>query len=352
MVEFAGYALPVQYPSGVKEEHLHTRSKASLFDVSHMGQLRVHGSDRVEFLERVVVGDIAGLEVGQAALSLITSATGGILDDTVITKEEGFVSMVVNGACKHSDLRHLHAELSASGLDAQIEHLEDRSLFALQGPTAAEALQSVVNVELGPLYFMRSKPNVEIDGIPCDITRCGYTGEDGFEISVESSRATDLMTRLLQLEGVKPCGLGARDSLRLEAGLCLYGDDMDDQTTPVEATLLWTIPKRRRADAKFVGADAILEQIANRPDKKRVGLVIEGAPARAGVKLFDESGDVEIGRITSGTFSPVLKKPVAMGYVNKANGKIGTKVNAQVRNKMVPATITKMPFVPHQYYKN
>ena len=351
MVEFAGYALPVQYPSGVKEEHLHTRSNASLFDVSHMGQLKVHGKDRVAFLERVVVGDIANLEVGQATLSLIPNAKGGIMDDTVITKEEDYISMVVNGACKHSDLRHLHQELSSSGLDAQIEHMEDKSLFALQGPKAAAALQTAINCDLAPLYFMRSQPGVEIAGIPCDVTRCGYTGEDGFEISVESSRATELMTALLALDSVKPCGLGARDSLRLEAGLCLYGDDMDEEITPVEATLLWTIPKRRRAEGGFVGADPILAQIANKPDKKRIGLVIDGPPARAAVKLFDESGENEIGRITSGTFSPVLKKPVAMGYVNKANAKVGTVVKAQVRNKMVPATVSKMPFVPHQYYK-
>jgi len=301
MVEFAGYYLPVQYPKGVKQEHLHTRSSSSLFDVSHMGQVRIHGPDRLKFVEKIVVGDIENLAQGHSQLSVITNEEGGIIDDTIITKEGDFIGMVVNGACKEKDLNHFKEQIK--GFDAEIEHLDDRSLFALQGPKSMEALQSIINVDLSMMSFMTAQ-DVEINGISCGLARGGYTGEDGFEISVKSSDAKDLMNMLLEHDAVEPCGLGARDSLRLEAGMCLYGNDLDETTSPVEGSLLWVIGKRRRKEGGFLGFDKIKEQIKNKPSRKRVGLIINGPPARSHVELFDEQNNA-CGEITSGTFSPM-----------------------------------------------
>mmetsp|Transcript_21958 Transcript_21958/g.26753 ORF Transcript_21958/g.26753 Transcript_21958/m.26753 type:complete len:422 (+) Transcript_21958:114-1379(+) len=348
MVEFAGYYLPVQYPKGVKQEHLHTRESASLFDVSHMGQVKIYGPDRVKFVEKLVVGDIQALEEGHSQLSVITNENGGIIDDTIITKEADHIAMVVNGACKQKDLAHFQEKIQ--DFDATLEHLEHRSLFALQGPKSMHALQCIINVDLSKMAFMTSA-DVEIGGISCGLARGGYTGEDGFEVSVDSTQAPELMKLLLDQDGVEPCGLGARDSLRLEAGMCLYGNDLDENTTPVEGSLLWVIGKRRREEGGFLGFDKIAEQIKNKPSRKRVGLMIDGPPARAHVELFDENQDTVRGEITSGTFSPCLKKPIAMGYVEKGLTKSGTKLFAKVRNKMVPATVVKMPFVPNKYYK-
>ncbi len=354
LVDFAGYWLPLQYPAGVKQECLHTRSDASLFDVSHMGQVTITGGDAVKFVESVVVGDIEALEPGQATLSLITNEKGGIIDDTVVARgENGTVEMVINGACKHKDLKHMHELLSASSFDAQINHLETLSLFALQGPKAAGYVQSLVpsSMDISKMAFMTSA-KTQVGGIDVSLTRCGYTGEDGFELSVDNSKASDLMKLLLKDPVLAPAGLGARDTLRVEAGLCLYGIDITENTGPVEAGLLWTIGKRRRAEKGFTGADIIVDSIKNKPPRKRVGMVIHGPPARAHVELYAEDNkEKPIGEITSGTFSPVLGKPVAMGYVNKEFSKSNTKILAKVRNKFVPATVSKMPFVPANYYR-
>jgi len=352
MVDFAGYYLPLQYNAGVKSEVEQTRKAATLFDVSHMGQVKIHGPDRVKFLESLVVGDIEALAVGNSQLSLLTNEKGGIIDDTVITKETDFVGMVINGACKHKDLKHMQEQLASSGFDAAIEHLEDKALFALQGPKAAEVLSTLVEgVDLSSMLFMTSKP-AKVAGLDCVLTRCGYTGEDGFEVSVDNANATALMQALLNNAVVSPAGLGARDTLRVEAGLCLYGQDIDETTTPIEGTLLWTIGKRRRAEGGFLGAEVILDQIKNKPARKRVGFVIHGAPARSHTQLFDkEDGETPVGEITSGTFSPILGKPVAMGFIDKALAKSGTDVFAKVRNKMIPAKVSKMPFVPANYYR-
>jgi len=263
-----------------------------------------------------------------------------------------FRGMVINGACKHKDLAHMRSQLSEGKFEADIQHFTTKSLFALQGPQAAAAIEPYLEgVDLENMLFMESS-DAKVAGLDCTVTRCGYTGEDGFEISVENNAAGDLMDTLLGQEQVKPAGLGARDSLRLEAGLCLYGIDLNDDITPNEASLLWTIGKRRREEGGFLGADVILGQIKNKPTIKRAGFMIEGAPARAHVELFAEPGSEEkIGEITSGTFSPTLGKPIAMGYINKKGGKNGTTVYAKVRNKYVPAVVTKMPFVPAHYYR-
>lgn len=353
MVPFAGYYLPLQYSEGVKTECIHTRTKASLFDVSHMGQVRITGSDSVKFIESIVVGDIESLKPGNSQLSLITNEEGGIIDDTVITKEDtDVVGMVINGACKHKDLAHMKDFLSKNNLNANIEHFENLSLFALQGPEAATALTHLTGNDLSSMLFMTQK-KMKVAGLDCTVTRCGYTGEDGFEISVENKHAPELMDALINTKDVKPAGLGARDTLRVEAGLCLYGIDIDETTSPIDAGLLWTIGKRRRTEGGFVGADKILDRWKNKANKKkRVGLVVNGPPARAHTVLYGQAeGGEPIGEITSGTFSPQLAKPIAMGYVDKKFAKSGTEIYAQVRNKRVSVTTSKMPFIPAQYYR-
>ncbi|GBG28680.1 Aminomethyltransferase, mitochondrial [Hondaea fermentalgiana] len=354
LVDFAGYWLPLQYPAGVKAECLHTRNEASLFDVSHMGQVRITGPDAVAFVESIVVGDIANLKSNEARLSLITNDHGGIIDDTVITRFDDFVGMVINGACKHKDLKHMHARLEDSKLDAKIEHLEDLALFALQGPKAAIVMDRLANdLTVSAMNFMEARVG-KIGGVDCTLTRCGYTGEDGFEISVSNSEANKIMDLLLEQEEVAPAGLGARDTLRLEAGLCLYGNDIDETTTPVGARLVWTVSKPRCAEGGFPGAETIQAQMKDKtqkPPRVRVGLVVDGAPARSHVEIYDAEGKEAIGEITSGTFSPILGKPVAMGYVDRAFMKAGTEVTCKVRKKFVPATISKMPFLPAKYYR-
>lgn len=356
MVPFAGYELPVQYSAGIMKEHHHTRTAgcASLFDVSHMGQLRWYGKDAASFLHRVVVGDISSLGVGEATLSLLTTSEGGIVDDTVITRYEGFISMVVNGATTEKDLAHLDQMLRehGQGMDVSMEFLgPSQQLLAVQGDGAAQAVAQVApGVDVAALSFMRGVQTT-VGGVDGIVTRCGYTGEDGFEISVPFDAAEALARQLLAMPEIEPAGLGARDSLRLEAGLCLYGNDIDETTTPIEAALAWTIPKSRRQDALFPGADKILTQLKEKSwTRRRVGIVTEKAPARAGAVVLDLQGN-KIGDVTSGTMSPTLKQPVAMGYVDKGFHKTGTSVQVQIRNKTYPATIEKMPFVPAKYYK-
>eukprot|EP00744_Colponema_vietnamica_P000838 GILI01001454.1.p1 GENE.GILI01001454.1~~GILI01001454.1.p1 ORF type:complete len:404 (-),score=158.08 GILI01001454.1:137-1318(-) len=352
MVEFGGYELPVQYPEGVLKSHLHTRQEASLFDVSHMGQLRIHGKDRVAFLERLVVADVEAMPVGETKLSLLTNERGGIIDDTVITKQDNHIYMVVNAGCKDKDIAHINrhaAEFKASGKDVSIEIMAEHSLIALQGPKAAAVLQRLTPVELSKLGFMHGV-YTKVDNIDCIVTRCGYTGEDGFEVSVPNSRAIDLAKRMLAEREVLAAGLGARDSLRLEAGLCLYGHDISEEVTPIEATLAWTIGKRRKEQGGFLGSDVVLKQIKDGVSKKRVGFFVEGAPAREHTEILSESGE-KVGVVTSGTFAPCLKKPVAMGYVSTPLSKVGTKLQFVVRGKNQKGEVTKMPFVPTSYYK-
>ncbi|RLN98716.1 hypothetical protein BBJ28_00020067 [Nothophytophthora sp. Chile5] len=359
MVDFAGYAMPVQYAkAGVLQSHHHTREsgKASLFDVSHMGQLRITGADRLRFMESLVVGDLQALATGEAKLSLITTETGGILDDCVVSRYEDHLYVVVNAGNQDVDLVHMHQMLERFQGDAHIERIEDRALVALQGPGAADIVQPMIpSVDLKQLGFMNGlfTPLSFPDGSQLDVilTRCGYTGEDGFELSVPSASAETFARKLLADERVLEAGLGARDSLRLEAGLCLHGHDITPETTPVEAALAWTIGKRRREEGGFPGHAIIMDQLKNKTaTQKRVGFVVEGAAAREGAELLDAEERV-VGHVTSGTFSPTLKKAVGMAYVAKSSGKIGTELQVKARNKAQKVTVAKMPFVPARYFK-
>lgn len=362
MVPFAGYELPVQYDGlGVMKEHKHTRDEkcASLFDVSHMGQIHWHGKDATSFLERMVCGDIASMKPGEGKLSLIMQETGGIMDDTVISNAGDYIHMVVNGACKMKDMAHFQHYLDAEfrGADVQMEYLADQQLLALQGPGAAIALQrQAPELELSKMPFMATCLTT-IAGVPnCRLTRCGYTGEDGFEVSASHGAAPALAEALLAQPEVEPAGLGARDSLRLEAGLCLYGNDIDEGTNPVEAALAWTLggpAGRRRQDQRFLGAKTFLteEGKLKKVLRKRVGIAGMKIPARAGVEIFAENGSEPVGSITSGCPAPTLGSPVAMGYVSADLAKVGTAVQLKVRGKMVPATVTKMPFVEPRYFR-
>lgn len=364
MVPFAGYELPVLYKGengGVMKEHLHCRSegKASLFDVSHMGQIKWHGKDRAAFLEKVVVGDIAGLAPGTGCLSVVTNANGGIIDDTVITNVGDYIYMVVNGATKFGDMKHFEEQMAVFNGDVTMEYLEDSmQLLALQGPGAAEAVAKILpeGFDLVNMAFMTGTPTT-LDGIEgCRITRCGYTGEDGFELAMPAENATSIAAKLLEDNNVLQTGLGARDSLRLEAGLCLYGNDLNDTTTPINGALGWTMGppgSRRRLEGGFVGAEHILtpEGKFKKVTEKRVGLKGMKAPARDHTEIYDSTGENLIGEVTSGTFSPCLKAPIAMGYVETKQAKAGTEVMLKIRNKMQKAEVTKMPFVESRYYR-
>jgi len=363
MVPFAGYELPVLYNGlGVATEHKHCRTPgcASLFDVSHMGQIEWRGKDRVKFLERVLVGDVAGLGSGEGRLSLLVNPDGGIVDDAVLANAGDYIYMVVNGACKHGDMAYFKEVMASSGDDVDMNYRgDDRQLLALQGDGAKEALVPLLPVDfkMDQMAFMTGV-DVKVAGkYDCRVTRCGYTGEDGFEIAMDKEDAITVAQLLLNSTAadVKPCGLGARDSLRLEAGLCLYGHDLDTSIDPIEATLLWTIgPKgaRRRTEQGFAGAHNILNSDGSplKKGKKRVGFFGHSAPVREGAKIFDAAG-AEIGVVTSGTVSPTLGKPIAMGYVDIPNSKLGTEVHLGVRKKMLPTTVTKMPFVPTNYWR-
>ncbi|CCO60605.1 glycine cleavage system aminomethyltransferase GcvT [Vibrio nigripulchritudo] len=351
MVPFAGYDMPVQYPLGVKKEHLHTRDAAGLFDVSHMGQLRLHGADAAKALEALVPVDIVDLPVGNQRYAFFTNEEGGIMDDLMVANFGDHLFVVVNAACKEQDIAHLRANLPAS---VEMEVIEDRALLALQGPKAAAVLARLAP-EVSDMVFMDAR-EIEILGEKCLVSRSGYTGEDGYEISVSEGKAEELARALTDFEEVEWIGLGARDSLRLECGLCLYGHDLDTTTTPVEASLLWGIQKVRRTDGEraggFPGSDIILEQIATKNvSRKRIGLVGQTkAPVREGAKLFD-ADDNEIGIVTSGTAGPTAGKPVSMGYVKTEFAAVGTEVFAEVRGKKLAMTVEKMPFVPQRYYR-
>ena len=351
MVPFAGYDMPVQYALGVKKEHLHTRDAAGLFDVSHMGQLRLHGVNAAKALEALVPVDILDLPEGKQRYAFFTNEQGGILDDLMVANLGSHLFVVVNAACKAQDIAHIQAHLPA---DVSLEVIEDRALLALQGPKAAEVLARL-QPAVSTMSFMDIQ-QVNIDGVECIVSRSGYTGEDGYEISVPAAEATAIARKLTAFDEVEWIGLGARDSLRLECGLCLYGHDLDTTTTPVEASLLWAISKVRRADGEraggFPGDAIILDQITNKSvDRKRIGLVGETkAPVREGTELFSAQGE-RIGIVTSGTAGPTAGVPVSMAYVDTEYADIGTAILAEVRGKKLPMTVTKMPFVPQRYYR-
>ncbi|XP_041130679.1 aminomethyltransferase, mitochondrial-like [Polyodon spathula] len=352
MVEFAGWSMPVQYKDSHIASHLHTRQHCSIFDVSHMLQSKVHGKDRVKFIESLIVGDVAELKDNQGTLSLFTNEKGGIMDDLIVTKTSlGYLYIVSNAGCADKDSAHMQAKLKefkAAGHDAELEFL-DYSLIALQGPEMARVLQAGVSDDLRKLTFMTSTMATVFGIAECRVTRCGYTGEDGVEISVPSQHAVQLTETLLKDSAVKMSGLGARDSLRLEAGLCLYGNDIDESTTPVEASLVWTIGKRRRKALDFPGASVVVSQIKEKTRRKRVGLVSTGPPVRQHTPILSPEGRV-IGEVTSGCPSPCLKQNVAMGYVEAEFSKLGTSIKVEVRKKVVDAVVSKMPFFPTRYY--
>jgi aminomethyltransferase len=354
MVAFAGYEMPVQYPGGIIAEHLHTRARAGLFDVSHMGQIELRGGGAAGALEALVPGDLQGLAPGRMRYTLLLNEAGGILDDLMATRMAGEpndgLMLVVNAARKDADLAHLRRQL---GQGVAIVPRFERALLALQGPEAAAVLARVGGGVAGGVERMpfMSAAEAIVAGAPCLLTRSGYTGEDGFELSIAAEHAVAVAEALLAEPEVAPIGLGARDTLRLEAGLCLYGHDIDETTTPVEAGLAWTVAKRRRAEGGFPGAATILRQLAAEPERRRVGLRPDGrAPAREGTAITDPAGNT-VGTVTSGGFGPSLGAPIAMGYVDARHAAEGNPVALVVRDVPRPAHVARMPFVPSRYYR-
>lgn len=350
MAPFAGYDMPIQYPKmGVLKEHLHTRSKAGVFDVAHMGQVRFFGSDREKFLEWVTPADVKALPIAGGRLTMLTNEKGGIIDDCIITRFADHSFMVINAGCKDKDLAHLDERLKEFKGDVRMEVL-DRSLIALQGPTAMAALGAYVD-GLEKLPFMTGLLDKSVKGMPVQITRCGYTGEDGFEIAAEHKDIEALTELLLTNPDVQMIGLGARDSLRMEAGMCLYGHELDETINPVAARLMWTITKRRMEEGGFIGFDAVrnFKQQQELVPRLRVGIVSEGSVARENVAIIVDGK--EVGRTTSGCPSPSTGKNVAMGYIDREFSKNNTKVLLNVRNKMIEGKIVGTPFHPTSYYK-
>jgi aminomethyltransferase len=352
MVPFAGYAMPVNYPLGILKEHLHTREKAGLFDVSHMGQALLIGpnhSATAAALEALIPADVLNLAPGQQRYSQLLNADGGIIDDLMVTRpaapaEEGRLMLVVNAARKDVDYAHIGAHLPAG---VKLRPAPEKALLALQGP-AAKDVMARLSPDAAALKFMTAAP-VRVGRFACHVSRSGYTGEDGFEISVAAGEAVELAKLLLAEESVQPIGLGARDSLRLEAGLCLYGHDIDETTSPIEAALAWSIQKRRRVEGNFPGAERIQDELANGPKRRRVGIKPEGrAPAREGTEILALLGD-RLGIVTSGGFGPSVNGPVAMGYLPAGRSEPGTPVNLMVRGKALGAAVAPLPFVQHRY---
>ncbi len=355
MVPFAGFDMPVQYTMGVKKEHLHTRTQAGLFDVSHMGQIRLTGPSAAADLEKLVPVDIIDLPAGKQRYALFTNEEGGILDDLMVTRfpsdNDDHLYIVVNAACKEQDIAHLKAHLGDS---TTMELLDDRALIALQGPEAAKALARLAP-EVNNMVFMDAR-QMTIAGADCFISRSGYTGEDGFEISIPVHQASALTQQLLEQPEVELIGLGARDSLRLESGLCLYGHDLNPETTPIEGSLIWAISKIRRTGGDraggFPGDNIILQQIETKDvGKKRVGLTGSSrAPVREGTELVNDRDEI-IGQVTSGTYGPTVEAPIAMAYLPKEYAALDTSVFARVRGKKLPMTVSKMPFIQQRYYR-
>lgn len=347
MVPFAGYWMPVQY-EGIIAEHLWTRDHAGLFDVSHMGQLYISGEGVEAALEAVLPIDLSTLKLGSVRYSLLLDENGGVLDDLMVTRWGTGFYLVVNGATKWDDIGHLREHLPD---EVTINHLDETALLALQGPEAFAALEPLVTGEapLSSLTFMKGAA-FKLGGIDAWISRSGYTGEDGFEISIPAENAAEIADLICGQSQVKPIALGARDSLRLEAGLPLYGHDMDENTDPVSADLTFGINKRRRSEGGFIGAEPVLKVLADGPAQKRVGLTLDGRQAaREGALVF--SGERQVGRVTSGGFSPSLERPIAMAYIDAALSAPGTALEIDVRGKRLAATVTSMPFVPHRYHR-
>ena len=354
MVPFAGYEMPVQYPTGILKEHLHTRARAGLFDVSHMGQAFLIGPDHATTaaaLEALVPADILDLKPGQQRYTQLLNGDGGIIDDLMVTRsasaeDDGSLMLVVNASRKDEDYAHIQVRLPD---DVRLQPAPERALLALQGPAAKDVLARLSDVAARLAFMTASSGKVE--DFDCHISRSGYTGEDGFEISVAGGKAEKLARLLLAQEGVLPIGFGARDSLRLEAGLCLYGHDIDETTSPIEAGLAWSIQRRRRAEGGFPGDARIERELADTPARRRVGIRPDGrAPAREGTEIYALLGD-RIGTITSGGFGPSVNGPVAMGYVRAEYAEPGTPVNLIVRGKPLSASIVSLPFVPHRYLR-
>jgi aminomethyltransferase len=344
MVDFAGWVLPVQYAAGIMAEHRQCREAAALFDVSHMGQVLVHGDGAAEAFEALVPGNLIGLGQDRLRYTVLTNAQGGVLDDLIVGRIAGGLSVVVNAACRDADIAHLRAALEPAH---QVEELSDRALLALQGPAAAAVMGRLAPAAT-KLRFMQSA-EVEIGGWPCRIARSGYTGEDGFEISVAAEDAAALARLLLDQAEVEPAGLGARDSLRLEAGLCLYGHELTPEITPIEAGLVWTIGQRRRDEGGFPGAETILRQLRDGPARKLVGIQPDGrTPAREGAEIQDATGR-PIGFVTSGGFGPSVGAPIALGYVASEHAAPGTPLTLIVRNRPHPAQVVQTPFISHRY---
>ena len=350
MVPFAGYDMPVQYPAGIIKEHLQTREAAGLFDVSHMGQVVIEGPGTAAMLETLVPADIEGLGIDRQTYALLTNDEGGVLDDLIITRwaEDKFF-LVVNAACKEQDIAHLQAHLSGQSMTV----LGEQALLALQGPAAREVMQDLCP-NAGEMVFLQGCHST-IDGAAVYVTCSGYTGEDGFEISVPASHADALARKILAFDQVKAIGLGARDSLRLEVGLCLYGHELSTSIDPVQAGLLWSISKVRRADGEraggFPGAAIIFDRIENKPPLRRVGLSIEGKrPVRDGQVVLDGNGE-RVGEICSAGYGATVGRPIAMAYIKRELGEPGTALSVDVRGKSVPVSVTKMPFTPQRYYR-
>ncbi len=351
MVPFAGYAMPVSYPSGIIQEHQHTRKHAGLFDVSHMGQIRIEGENCAELLETLMPSDLIGLSLQQLRYSLLLNERGGILDDLIImrTDPQAFV-LIVNAACKHRDLEHLESRL---GAQLRISMIPGKTLLALQGPESASVMQGL-GQQTSDMGFMKIR-DMNLADIPCHVSRSGYTGEDGFEISVEDEFANQLADTILHDERVIWAGLGARDSLRMEAGLNLYGQEMSESLNPLDAGAFWAISKSRRPSGErpggFLGADPVFDALSRTQGKRLVGLVPEGrVPVRSGAKISDHEGN-PIGHVTSGGYSPSLSHPICLAIIDNRHSASGHNIYATVRNRRVLMTVTTLPFVKHRYYR-
>jgi aminomethyltransferase len=343
MVQFAGYQMPLQYRKGIIHEHLHCRSQAALFDISHMGQCLINGDNAADELERLTPSDITGLKQGKQKYTVLTNSDGGIIDDIIVTRTESGLMLIVNAACKDKVFSYLQSCLS---YDCNFKEQPDHALLALQGPAAASVIAKF-SLQAAELKFMQAC-TTEINGIPCHISRSGYTGEDGFEISIANEYAEKLACLMLADDAVEAAGLGARDTLRLEAGLCLYGHELTETITPVEAGLQWIIKKNH---SQFPGAAKILSQLQYGPENILAGLVIQSKiPVRDGCDIFNDEDKI-IGHVTSGSFSPSLGKPVAMTLLDRQAASLNNVIYAVVRNKKIAVTVTKLPFIPHRYHR-
>lgn len=341
MTAFAGYSMPVQYAKGIIHEHLHCRSRVGFFDISHMGQCQITGKTAAEALENLTPGGIVDLKLGQQKYTVLTNAEGGVIDDIIVTRIESGLAIIVNAGCKDKDFAYLRGRLSTS----RFVELADRALFALQGPGAA-AVMAKFSAQAVALSFMQSG-EVDIEGVACTVSRSGYSGEDGFEISLPQADAERIACLLLAEEGVEPIGLGARDTLRLEAGLCLYGHELNETITPIEAGLQWIFKKDHR---DFPGAEKILGQWQGGAERVRVGLLVDGRiPVREGCEIIHQGQ--QIGYVTSGSFSPSLNRPVAMALLDRQFAEHGTALTAVVRNSPISVTVSPLPFVPHRYLR-